>query len=61
MKNIILMCKLDDLLSGYHSEGERLLWPQLESIDWDVLASLEGKVHTFNAHTNHKHVADRVT
>ena len=35
------MCKLEDLLLGERREANDLLWPQLESIDWDALA-LEG-------------------
>ena len=35
------MCKLEDLLLVERREANGLLWPQLESIDWDALA-LEG-------------------
>ena len=35
------MCRLEDLLLVGRREANDLLWPQLESIDWDALA-LEG-------------------
>ena len=35
------MCKLEDLLLVASRESNDLLWPQLDSINWDALA-LEG-------------------
>ena len=36
------MCKLDDLLTLRPAAGKGLLWPQLESINWEALVSSEG-------------------
>ena len=36
------MCKLDDLLSLRSADGKGLLWPQLESINWEALVTSEG-------------------
>ena len=36
------MCKLDDLLSLRPAAGKGLLWPQLESINWETLVTSEG-------------------
>ena len=36
------MCKLDDLLSLRPAAGKGLLWPQLESINWEALVTSEG-------------------
>ena len=36
------MCKLDDLLSLRPADGKGLLWPQLESINWEALVTSEG-------------------
>ena len=33
------MCKLDDLLTLRPAAGKGLLWPQLESIDWEALVT----------------------
>ena len=36
------MCKLDDLLTLRPAAGKGLLWPQLESINWEALVTSEG-------------------
>ena len=36
------MCKLDDLLSLRPADGKGLLWPRLESINWEALVTSEG-------------------
>ena len=36
------MCKLDDLLSLRPAAGKGLLWPLLESINWEALVTSEG-------------------
>ena len=36
------MCKLDDLIPLRPAAGKGLLWPQLESINWEALVTSEG-------------------
>ena len=36
------MCKLDDLIPLRPAAGKGLLWPQLESINWEALVNSEG-------------------